>query len=79
MIPILLYILYKKKGKDISRAAKKVIGKAKTKRLLRKAERMERDQDIKGEIKKPFQIDQKLCIKCGACIATCKFSAIVKK
>ena len=42
MIPILLYILYKKKGKDISRAAKKVIGKAKTKRLLRKAERMSR-------------------------------------
>jgi predicted membrane protein len=42
MIPILLYILYKKKGKDISRAAKKVIGKAKTKRLLKKAEKMSR-------------------------------------
>ena len=45
MIPILLYILYKKKGKDISRAAKKVIGKAKTKRLLRKAERMARAEN----------------------------------
>jgi predicted membrane protein len=42
MIPILLYIIYKKKGKDISRAAKKVIGKAKTKRLLKKAEKMSR-------------------------------------
>ena len=42
MIPILLYILYKKKGKDISRAAKKMLGKAKAKRLLRKAERMSR-------------------------------------
>jgi hypothetical protein len=42
MIPILLYILYKKKGKDISRAAKRVLGKAKTKRLLRRAERMAR-------------------------------------
>ena len=40
MIPILLYILYKKKGKDISRAAKKVLSKAKTKRMLKKAENM---------------------------------------
>ena len=40
MIPILLYILYKKKGKDISRAAKKMLSKAKTKRLLKKAENM---------------------------------------
>jgi hypothetical protein len=45
MIPILLYILYKKKGKDISRAAKKVIGKAKTKKLLRRTERMERAEN----------------------------------
>ncbi len=37
MIPILLYILYKKKGKDISRAAKKVIGKAKNRRRLNKS------------------------------------------
>ena len=40
MIPILLYILYKKKGKDISRAAKKMLSKAKTKRLLKKVENM---------------------------------------
>ena len=45
MIPILLYILYKKKGKNISRAAKKVLGKAKTKRLLKKAERMSLTND----------------------------------
>ena len=45
MIPILLYILYKKKGKDISRAAKRVLVKAKTKRLLRKAERMARAEN----------------------------------
>ena len=42
MIPILLYILYKKKGKDISRAAKKMLGKAKAKRMLKRAERMSR-------------------------------------
>ena len=40
MIPILLYILYKRKGKDISRAAKKMLSKAKTKRLLKKVENM---------------------------------------
>ena len=40
MIPILLYILYKKKGKDISRAAKKMLSKAKAKRMLKKAESM---------------------------------------
>ena len=39
MIPILLYIIYKKKGKDISRAAKKVLGKAKARRVLKKAEK----------------------------------------
>lgn len=39
MIPLLLFILYKKKGKNITRAAKKVLSKAKTKRMLRKAER----------------------------------------
>ncbi len=32
---------------------------------------------ISGEIKKPFVIDQSKCIKCGACIETCKFDAIV--
>jgi NADH-quinone oxidoreductase subunit F len=33
---------------------------------------------ISGEIKKPFVIDVKKCIKCGACMQSCKFSAIVK-
>ena len=42
MIPILLYIIYKKKGKDISRVAKKVLSKAKTKRLMKKAEKSAR-------------------------------------
>ena len=32
---------------------------------------------ISGEIKKPFVIDQSKCIKCGACVETCKFDAIV--
>ena len=36
MIPILLYILYKKKGKNISRAAKKVLTKAKNGKLLKR-------------------------------------------
>jgi hypothetical protein len=45
MIPILLYILYKKKGKAISRAAKSMLGKAKTKRLLKKAEKMSRTKN----------------------------------
>ena len=53
MIPILLYILYKKKGKDISRATKRVLGKAKTKRLLRKAERMERAKN--GSRRRPIR------------------------
>ncbi len=34
---------------------------------------------ISGEIKKPFVIDTAKCIKCGACIETCKFDAIIKK
>ena len=33
---------------------------------------------ISGEIKSPFTIDQDKCIKCGVCIDTCKFKAIVK-
>lgn len=45
MIPILLYILYKKKGKDISRAAKKMLGKAKAKRMLKRAEKMSRAEN----------------------------------
>ena len=38
MIPLLLFILYKKKGKNITKAAKKMLSKAKTRRMLRKAE-----------------------------------------
>jgi len=34
---------------------------------------------ISGEIKKKFDIDQTKCIKCGQCIATCRFGAIVKE
>ena len=54
MIPILLYILYKKKGKDISRAAKKVLGKAKTRRALRKAEKMSR-RAVKNKGRRPLK------------------------
>ncbi|NLX04199.1 MAG: 4Fe-4S binding protein [Phycisphaerae bacterium] len=31
---------------------------------------------IRGEKKKPHQIDETLCIKCGACQAACKFDAV---
>ncbi|MBQ3867767.1 MAG: NADH-quinone oxidoreductase subunit NuoF [Clostridia bacterium] len=34
---------------------------------------------ISGELKKPFVIDQSKCIKCGTCMDTCKFGAIVKE
>jgi len=34
---------------------------------------------ISGEIKKPFVIDKSKCIKCGVCVETCKFDAIVKR
>ena len=34
---------------------------------------------ISGEIKKPFVIDQSKCVKCGVCLSSCKFGAIVKK
>ncbi|MDE6441802.1 MAG: NADH-quinone oxidoreductase subunit NuoF [Clostridia bacterium] len=34
---------------------------------------------ISGEVKSAHVIDTKKCIKCGQCIAHCKFSAIVKK
>jgi NADP-reducing hydrogenase subunit HndC len=26
-----------------------------------------------------MEIDKSKCVKCGACIATCKFKAIIKK
>ncbi len=34
---------------------------------------------ISGEIKKPFSIDPKRCIRCGACLGTCRFGAISKE
>ncbi len=34
---------------------------------------------ISGKVKEPHKIDAAKCIKCGACIETCKFNAIVKK
>lgn len=33
---------------------------------------------IKGELKKKHEIDQDICIKCGKCEETCKFSAILR-
>jgi NADH-quinone oxidoreductase subunit F len=34
---------------------------------------------IHGEVRKPFEIDQSACIKCGQCITLCKFDAISVK
>jgi NADP-reducing hydrogenase subunit HndC len=34
---------------------------------------------IRGELKKPHEIDQDLCIKCGICKQKCKFNAVIKK
>lgn len=33
---------------------------------------------ISGDVKQKHLIDQKKCIKCGQCIATCKFKAIIR-
>ena len=57
MIPILLYILYKKKGKNISRAAKKMLSKAKAKRMLKKAENMSGNMPeyMHGNKRKPIR------------------------
>lgn len=33
---------------------------------------------ISGEVGKPFVIDASKCIKCSACVASCKFKAIVR-
>ena len=37
------------------------------------------DYTAPGKKKPALEIDQTKCIKCGSCIATCKFHAIVKK
>ncbi|MBE6785617.1 MAG: NADH-quinone oxidoreductase subunit NuoF [Ruminococcaceae bacterium] len=34
---------------------------------------------ISGSVKQPHVIDTSKCIKCGVCIETCKFDAIIKK
>ena len=34
---------------------------------------------ISGEVRKPHSIDPAKCIKCGACLETCRFNAIVKR
>ncbi|MBR3838595.1 MAG: NADH-quinone oxidoreductase subunit NuoF [Clostridia bacterium] len=34
---------------------------------------------ISGVIKSPFEIDQSKCIKCGMCVSSCKFNAIIKE
>lgn len=34
---------------------------------------------ISGEIKQKFDIDQSKCVKCGQCISTCRFGAIVRE
>jgi NAD-dependent dihydropyrimidine dehydrogenase PreA subunit len=33
---------------------------------------------ISGTVKQPHVIDQSRCIKCGACMAKCKFKAILR-
>jgi NADH-quinone oxidoreductase subunit F len=33
---------------------------------------------IKGEKKKPHEIDTALCVKCGKCFEVCKFGAVIK-
>ena len=34
---------------------------------------------IHGEVKSPFVIDNSKCLKCGACMDSCKFGAIIKE
>ena len=33
---------------------------------------------IHGERRQPHSIDQAACLKCGACMSTCRFGAIVR-
>ena len=34
---------------------------------------------ISGAVRQPHTIDTTKCIKCGVCVETCKFDAIIKK
>ncbi len=34
---------------------------------------------ITGEVKKPHEINQDICIKCGKCYQSCKFDSIIKR
>ena len=34
---------------------------------------------INGTVREPHVIDQEKCIKCGACLSSCKFTAIIKE
>ena len=34
---------------------------------------------ISGNVKEPHVINKSLCVKCGVCMQTCKFGAIVKR
>ena len=34
---------------------------------------------INGKVKEVHTIDQAKCIKCGMCISSCRFNAIIKK
>ena len=34
---------------------------------------------ISGSVKQPHVIDKSKCVKCGVCMETCKFGAILKK
>ena len=34
---------------------------------------------ISGKVKSPFVIDQSKCIKCGMCMSSCRFKAIIKE
>ena len=34
---------------------------------------------IHGEVKSPFVIDNSKCLKCGACMESCKFGALIKE
>jgi NADP-reducing hydrogenase subunit HndC len=37
------------------------------------------DYTAPGKKKPAYAIDKDKCVKCGACVASCKFKAIIKK